>query len=244
MTLAGRRGAAGDGDAAADDAMATPASGLPDGPWPQETLVASYDPRAVALLRDAVRQAFPETIVHVTAAPEPARLLLPALRPALVLLDLNFMEPSPGGLMAAAQAANPRARAVVVAGHGDDDRILPALRRGAAGIVVKYDTPEVIAEQLRNAAADVLPLTPALARQAIRHADAGGPGTALSTSEWELLAWVAAGDTLAQVAERTHQEPGEIQLHVDRIYRRMALRGRSVPGSGNAERAAAGPDRG
>jgi len=138
------------------------------------------------------------------------------------------MDPSPGELIAEAQAANPHVVVVAVAGHGDDDRILPALRGGAAGVVVKYDTPDVIAEQLRYAVAGVLPLTPALARQAIRHADSrGGSGAALTGSEWELLAWVAAGDTLSQAAQRTRQRPQEIEFHIDRIYQRMALRARA-----------------
>ncbi len=192
---------------------------------PRDVLVAEESVKAAATLCEAVRSVFPGALLHLAGAPAKASLMLSTLGPDFVVVNLNFVAPSPRDFIAQAQARDPRTPVVVVAGHGDDDRLLPALQCGAAGFLLKHDPLTVIESHLRDAHAGALTMSPPLARQLIRYADRSGPGVTLERHEVELLTWVAAGDTLQEAAWRMHIELAVVSVYVQRIYRKVRLPG-------------------
>ena len=195
---------------------------------PRDILVAEEDPQAIAMLREVMRLVFPEARLHLAGTAAQARLMISTLRPDFVVVNLNVADPSPREFIAQARARDALTRVVVVAGHGDDDRLLPALQGGAAGFLLKHNALCVVESQLREIQAGVLPMSLALARQLIRHVDSAGPGATLEPLEVEVLTWAAAGDTLQEVAWRMHTELPAVSAHVQRIYRKLKLPANAV----------------
>lgn len=191
-------------------------------------LVAAYDPRVVALVLEALRRVLPAVEPQVAPGTQPLGTTLAAVRPELVVADLNLIEYAPRDLVAQARGLNPRARVIVIAGHADDDRILPALRGGACGFLLKHEGIEEFAAQLGEALAGVLPMTPALARQLIRQLSQGAQVSRLVQTELELLTWISVGDTPEQVAAHMGLQAGAVQEHIRHILEMLHL----PPGAG------------
>lgn len=194
-------------------------------PVPREALVAALDTRVVTVMLDALRQVLPQGQLRVTAGTERLGTMLATSCPALVLADLNFIDYTVRDLVAQARGLNPEARIVVIAGHGDDDRILPALRAGAAGFLLKLDSPNEVAVQLRSIVAGDLPLTPTLGRQLLRELEREGTAVRIASIGLELLRWIARGDTPAEAAWRLKLERGAVRLHVRHVFEVLELPG-------------------
>ena len=190
---------------------------------PREALIACPDPQATRALCDALRRVHPQALLYFATAAEQARLMIGTLPLSLVLADLDLASPSPTEFVAQIRWRKPSARLIVVAAHGGDDRLLPALRAGAVGFLCKQDPVDEWVAQLRKLAVGVLPLTPALARQIIRDVDA--TGAPLPQSQWQVLAWIAAGHTPVQAGQQVAMTEEEVQDSINRIYERVALRG-------------------
>ena len=77
------------------------------------------------------------------AAPESFDLLL-AQKPDVVLLDLGLPDPLGLGAVQRIQRCLPDARILVLTVYEDPGRILPALRAGAHGYLLKRSTPAQI----------------------------------------------------------------------------------------------------
>jgi DNA-binding NarL/FixJ family response regulator len=215
-----------------------PSTGRPRSELPRlNVLLLKSDPVAAGTLHEAVREVLPDAIIHTATVIAQARLLLMAARPDLAVANLNLVSPSLRDFIAEGEHRNAAFRVIVVAGHGDDDRVLPALHAGAGGFVVTHDGPAQLVAQLRDLVAGVIPLTPSLARQIIRHLDWSGHGAAFSGAELELLTWVAAGDTPAQAGARMQAGEDEVRILVRRVYWKLRLPpGEIAPASAPRER--------
>lgn len=190
-----------------------------------EALVAALDVRVVALLLDALRSVLPLVQLRVTDGTERLGSMLGTVRPALVLADLNLIDYTVRDLVAQARGLNPDARVIVIAGHGADERILPALRAGAAGFLLKLDPVDELVTQLRSLIAGVLPLTAALARQLLAQLERTQAGLRVVPVEFELLRRIALGDTPAEAAWRLKLERDAVQRHVAHVLEVLQLPG-------------------
>lgn len=188
-------------------------------------LIAAYDARVVTLIVDALKRLDPAAVPHVADAPGSFSALLSSARPVLTVVDLNLIDYSPRDLVAQTRTLNADARVIVVAGHGDDDRVLPALRAGAAGFLLKHDPPEEVTGQLRRIMAGFLPVTPALARQLLRQLDWTRLSGRLGTSALELLAWISLGDTPAEAAGRMRLDRAAVRQQLAHVFEVLQLPG-------------------
>jgi len=200
-----------------------PASTAQPGWSPRDALVAVHGMRAVAMMLEALQHVLPRTKLHVTDGTHPLGPLLASACPALVLVDLNLIDYSVRDLVTQARALNPDARVVAVVGHGDDDRVLPALRCGAAGFLLKHNSPDEVVAQLDSIIAGVLPLTPALARQAVRHLDQNDLVRRVTGAELELLRWISLGDTPAEAAWRLQLERSVVTGYARHVFDLLGL---------------------
>jgi NarL family two-component system response regulator LiaR len=87
------------------------------------------------------------------------------LTPDVLLLDLVM--PQMDGVAAAAQikAACSETRIVILTSFGEDDRIVPALRAGAQGYLLKDIKPEELVQAVRDTAQGKAQLAPEIARK-------------------------------------------------------------------------------
>lgn len=189
----------------------------------REAVVAALDIRVVSTMLEALRRLLPPTKLHVTDGTSPLGTLLASARPVLLLVDLNLIDYTVRELVGVARGLNQHARVVVIAGHGDDDRVLPALRDGAAGFLLKHEPLDEVTAQLRCHLAGVLPLTAALGRQLLRHLDRTGSVLRIASAEFELLRLIAAGDTPAEAAWRLKLQRDAVRGHVKHIFEVAAL---------------------
>jgi len=200
-----------------------PASTAQPGWSPRDALVAVHGMRAVSMMLEVLQDVLPQTNLHVTDGTDPLGTLLASARPALVLVDLNLIDYSVRDLITQARTLNSDARIVAVLGHGDDDRVLPALRCGAAGFLLKHNSRDEVVAQLNSIIAGVLPLTPALARHAIRHLDQSGLVRRVTGAELELLRWISLGDTPAEAAWRLQLERSAVARHARHVFDLLGL---------------------
>lgn len=169
-------------------------------------------------------------------------------RPDVMLLDVRM--PRLDGLAAtAAIRADPQldgTRIVVLTTFDDDDAVDRALRAGAAGFVLKDSEPEVIVRAIRNVAAGLAVLDPAITAAVVRRsiggptrAGAGAPGgpsdvppvdprlAALTARELDVLRLVAEGLTNAEIAASLVISPATARTHVGRILQKLDARDRT-----------------
>jgi DNA-binding NarL/FixJ family response regulator len=98
------------------------------------------------------------------------------LRPDVVLMDLVMPRLDGVGAMRALRQRLPRVRVIVLTSFADDDRLLPAIREGAAGYLLKNAEPQELARAVRAAHAGEALLDPHVAArlvEAIAHAGGG-----------------------------------------------------------------------
>jgi DNA-binding NarL/FixJ family response regulator len=158
-------------------------------------------------------------------------------RADVILLDLRM--PKLDGLGALELVrSQPRPPAVLVLTTFDtDDNLLRALRRGAAGFLVKDTPPAEIARAIELVAAGESMLSPTVTRRLIdrladergaerRHADAADRLDTLSPRDREIAQAIAQGKTNASIAADLHLSVSTVKSHVSAILAKLALENR------------------
>src|SRR5947208_6687464 len=135
------------------------------------------------------------SVVGQAADGEQAIGLARRLQPALVLLDLSM--PGLSGLEALPRLreAAPGCEVVVLTASGTEENLLAAIRGGAAGYLLKTESPERIAEFLDGVFHGDAALSGPVARRLLDEVRSGGRGSgvpdriasALSARELEVL---------------------------------------------------------
>jgi DNA-binding NarL/FixJ family response regulator len=154
--------------------------------------------------------------------------------PDVILLDLRM--PRLDGLGALdLLRSQPRAPAVLVLTTFDtDDAVLRALRRGAAGFLVKDTPPTEIIRAIELVAAGESMLSPTVTRRLIdrlsgdreterRQAEAAAQLDALSPREREIAYAVAQGKPNAAIAAELHLSLATVKGHVSALLMKLAL---------------------
>lgn len=167
-----------------------------------------------------------------TSGAEAVSLFL-ALRPDIVLLDIQM--PGTDGLFAAERVleADPSARIVFLTTFSDDEYIVKALKLGARGYLIKQDVA-TIAPALRSVMAGqsvlegkVLARAAALTAQG---ADVGHGKAALSgltERERDVVRAIADGKSNAEIASSLFMSEGTVRNHISSILAKLGLKSRT-----------------
>lgn len=126
-----------------------------------------------------------------------------ALRPDLIILDLNL--PDIGGLdvLGRLKREDPTLAVLVLTMHGEPIYAVRALEAGAKGYVSKGAAPDELLAAIKAVSQGGRYVENAIAQAIVlKGADAPGPLDALSARELEVLRLLADGRRLAEVAER------------------------------------------
>ena len=133
--------------------------------------------------------------------------LVDQLRPNVVLMDL--MMPGLNGLETTARIARsfPEVRVVVLSMNSAEEFVLPSVRAGACGYLLKNVRPGELEQAIRAAAAGETYLTPAVARHFVddyrrRTADITDSFERLTPRQREVLQLVAEGNSTKEIAQR------------------------------------------
>ena len=193
-------------------------------------------PEALAMIEGAVHAAFPEAVCQQATGVREALEAIGRARFDLALVDLTMADGSGIEVITALALQQPGCAVVVATIHDDDDHLFEALQAGAQGYLLKDQPGDWMARQLRGVVEGQPPLSPAIARRLLRHfrtpgpvepASASGTGEALSAREREVLALLAQGERLADIAGRLGISWHTVGDHVKSIYRKLNITSRA-----------------
>ena len=167
-----------------------------------------------------------------TAADGPSAVrVAAAVRPQVVLCDLQL--PGLSGVEVTRQvlAADPSARVLVLSASGEHADVLEAEKAGATGYLVKSARREELADAVAATAKGRAVFTPGLAGLVLgefrRLSSAGTPAAPrLTDRETEVLRLVAKGLTARQIAERLVLSHRTVQNHVQNTLTKLQLHNR------------------
>ncbi|SDB85070.1 DNA-binding response regulator, NarL/FixJ family, contains REC and HTH domains [Raineyella antarctica] len=205
---------------------------------PTRILVVDDEP----VVRDAFRHIFadhPEFVV-VGEASDGAEAVgrYGQLRPDVVLMDLKMPRMSGVEAMTAIGRQHPDACMVAVTTFVSVDYVVPALRAGAAGYLVKDSSAEELMDGIRQALADEMPLSPRISRALARSIAEGPSATpahaqlprrvpAPTAREHEVLDQLALGLSNKDIAERLCISEAAVKAHLRHIGDKLGVRSRT-----------------
>ena len=184
--------------------------------------------------RDALERDLSEAgyeIVGAVGDGESAVRIAAAVRPDVVLMDLQL--PGISGVQAASALVkqDPGVRILMFSASGEDGDVLAAVEVGARGYLVKSArTPELLEAVRRTADGDAT-FSPGLAALVLGEyrriaRDEPATTTVLTEREIEILRMVSTGRTARQIAERLVVSHRTVQNHIQNTLRKLQLHNR------------------
>lgn len=169
-------------------------------------------------------------VVAEAAEGEEALRKLRHLRPDVALLDLVM--PGTGGLAVLEQAAalDVGTRIIVLTSFAETDQVLPAVRAGAAGYLMKDAEPRELEEAIRAAHRGESLLHPRAAGAVLREVAeprAVAPDPGLTPREREVLALIARGLTNRLIARELAVAEKTVKTHVSHVLAKLGVTDRT-----------------
>jgi len=158
-------------------------------------------------------------------------------QPDIVLLDL--MMPEMNGLEATPRIleACPTARVLILTSFGEEDSVIPALKAGAQGYLLKDIAPDELVQAVREAYRGRVQLHPEVAKKlvsAITARDGQPPAKPntpaledLTEREIEVLRWIASGKSNREIAEVMVISEKTVKTHVSNLLGKLHLEDRT-----------------
>jgi NarL family two-component system response regulator LiaR len=164
---------------------------------------------------------------------ERALHLAERLRPDVILMDLEM--PGIGGVEATRRISElqPEVRIVILTSHAAEEDVLPALKAGALGYLLKHSAPEDVLSAIHQAHRGETALHPAIARIVLRELSRPPEPRQLATTdplserELEVLKLVARGMSNQEIAESLVVGEATVRSHVSTILRKLQLANRT-----------------
>ena len=160
-----------------------------------------------------------------------------SLQPDLVLMDIKM--PRLNGIEATRKIVSeiPETRVLALTTFSTLDYVVPALRAGAAGYLVKDARPDEILAAIRTAMDDSLPLSPSvvrlMARQVIggaldTQAVAGASATevGLAPREISVLQFLGNGLSNREIAKKMYISEGSVKAYLANACTKLGVRDR------------------
>ncbi len=160
-----------------------------------------------------------------------------AADPDVVLMDMKM--PVMDGIEATREitSRSPRSKVLALTTFSTLEFVVPALRAGAAGYLVKDARPDEIIDAVSQVLKDELALSPAIARaladnvisvpdqQQARSAD-DGLRSLLTDREMETVTLLAQGLSNREIAEQMHVSEGSVKAYLGRVCEKFGVRDR------------------
>jgi DNA-binding NarL/FixJ family response regulator len=182
-----------------------------------------------ALERDLAQAGY--EVVAAVADGETALRLAPAVRPEVVLMDLQLPGISGVQTTAALVQQDPSRRILMFSADGEDASVIAAIKVGALGYLVKSATRDELLRAVERTEAGQATFSPGLAALVLNEyrqlCDDPAPGTpSLTSRETEILRLVTTGRTARQIAEHLTVSPRTVQNHIQNTLRKLQLHNR------------------
>jgi DNA-binding NarL/FixJ family response regulator len=205
---------------------------LPDHPL-RVLVVDDHDLFRTGLCALLVDEGF---VVADAPSGEAALASLGSFAPDVIVMDLNM--PGTSGIEATARAveARPGVAVLMLTINREDDRVLEALRAGAAGYLLKDAELDEIVAGIYAAAAGQPVLSPAATGAVIAEVRREPPSAPVASSvlqapdltrrERDVLSLLAKGCDNAEIARRLFVSPSTVKHHVSHLLDKLGVQNR------------------
>ncbi len=155
-----------------------------------------------------------------------------SLQPDVIIMDL--LMPIKNGIEATREILeeNPNARILVLTSSSEIDKILPTVKSGALGYIVKNSSPSELLKAIREVAQGAVAMQPEIARQLFlglsNYPDSKSiDADLLSQREIDILKLVAKGMSNDEIAEQLVISSRTVGVHVTHILEKLNLHNRT-----------------
>lgn len=201
-------------------------------------LLVDDQPMVRSALRAYVESAPDMEVVGEAMSGTAARSQVRALEPDVVLMDLQM--PVMDGIEAtrAIAADHPDVQILALTSHQSESYVLPALRAGASGYLLKDEEPEDILAAIRTVQSGGSAVSPAIARMLISTvATMGAPGSTvdheiarraglLSDRERDVLEVLCRGRSNREIARELGLTESTVKTHVSSLMAKLQVQDR------------------
>jgi NarL family two-component system response regulator LiaR len=152
------------------------------------------------------------------------------LRPDVVLMDLVMPNVDGVEAMRRLRERVPAARVIVLTSFLDDERLLPAIRAGAAGYLLKNAQPQELARAIRAAHDGEALIDPAVAARLVDALAAGPQDTRvdqLTPREREVLDLIGRGLSNKRIALELGAAEKTVKNHVSNVLAKLGVTDRT-----------------
>jgi DNA-binding NarL/FixJ family response regulator len=155
---------------------------------------------------------------------------LPALRPAVVLMDIHL--PKMNGLDCVLQLRDllPESRIIMLTVFADPDHIFQALKSGANGYLSKRTSPADILKGIAEVHNGGAPLSSEIAVRMVQFFQQQGPSrpeSKLTAREQAILEFLAQGYLYKEIAGKLGLSYETVHFHIRNIYNKLQVRSRT-----------------
>ena len=171
------------------------------------------------------------TCCGVFATGKDALTAIPALKPDMVIMDLNLPDASGADISAQLKASMADLSIIILTVYNDSENIFKALRAGASGYLLKQATAKEILEAIAEARRGGAPMTSEIARKVIAAfrepvAKAEGETEALAPREKDILDLLAKGYANKEIADKLDLTVGTVCWYLHGIYKKLHVQSR------------------
>jgi NarL family two-component system response regulator LiaR len=169
-------------------------------------------------------------VVGEAADGEEAVAAASRLVPDVVLMDLVMPRLAGVAAMRLLRERVPSARVIVLTSFLDDEKLLPALRAGAAGYLLKNTQPEELARAVRAAYAGEVLLDPVVAARLVEALAVDGPEgplDRLTPRELDVLRLIGRGFANKRIARELSVSEKTVKTHVGHVLAKLGVTDRT-----------------
>jgi two-component system, NarL family, response regulator LiaR len=154
------------------------------------------------------------------------------LGPDVILMDLVMPRLDGVGAMRRLRSIHPEIRVVVLTSFLEDEHLLPAMRAGAAGYLLKNAEPAELARAIRSAYAGEAIIDPTVAAQLVSAlADGAAPHTIeqdkLTRRERDVLELIVGGRSNKRIALELGISEKTVKTHVGHVLAKLGVTDRT-----------------
>jgi len=162
---------------------------------------------------------------------------IPALKPMVVLMDINLGGMSGIECVRRIKPVNPDILYMMCTVYEEDEKIFEALRAGASGYILKKTAPGKLLDAIKELSEGGAPMSSQIARKVVaafskakpmssEEASAADDIGALSNREKEILELLSKGMLYKEIANNLYISPETVRKHVYHIYEKLHVNNR------------------
>lgn len=171
------------------------------------------------------------TVVGESASAAEAQRRIPAIRPAVAVLDARLPDGSGIEVCREIRARDPEIRALILTSYDDDEALFAAIMAGSSGYVLKDIRGSDLVQGIRTVATGGSLLDPAVTGQVLERLRSGpkeDPRLAgLTGQEKRILLLIADGLSNRQIAERMFLAEKTVKNYVSSVLAKLGMQRRT-----------------